>query len=93
MHPCLADVFKTVVWNWRGVGAVFNSRIRRWFEGFPLTAFPPNQLCPLALCQSRLVIYSVKQIHAKVLCYTLLRIYGILATAIRSTDQSILNFR
>lgn len=45
-------------------GAVFNSRVRKWFWGFRLMVFSPNQLCPLALC-----IYSVKQIHAKILLH------------------------
>lgn len=61
-------------------------------SGFPSDGLPPpNQLCPLALCHLKLAIYSVKQIHARY--YVTLRICGILAAAVSSSDQSILHFK
>lgn len=84
---CLFDLFKVnVCLEPKGTGrTVFSSRSKMWFWNLPLVTCHPWQtsltnFC--CLCESRLLTHFIRQFpHDKVSCYTLNRIFVILATA------------
>lgn len=73
-------------------GAVFNSRVRRWFWGFPLMVFPPH-ISDVLLSYVSQGWQSILSGKFMLKYYVTLRICGILAAAVSSSDQSILHFK